>query len=85
MAVRKLYPNPECPRCGKTHSRIKNTYYTKDGRICRYRQCEFCEWKWWSLQYPEHNIDPAKFRLTIPKFTKGPNTNKQIEVIPCDP
>ena len=53
MAARNLYPSPECPRCGKSINRVKNTYYTDDGRICRTRQCDFCEWKWWTLQYPE--------------------------------
>lgn len=84
MAARKLYPAPECPKCGKTTSRVKNTYYTKDGRIARTRECELCQWSWWSVQYPEHNLDPAKWRLSIPKFTAGPNRAKQIEILPWD-
>ena len=84
MGARKLYPNPECPKCGKKHSRVKNTYYTKDGRIARTRECGFCEWSWWSVQYPEHNLDPSKWRLSIPKFNSNPNTAKVIEILPWD-
>ena len=65
MAARKMYPAPECPRCGKAVSRVKNTYYTKDGRIARTRECGICQWSCWSVQY-EFNVDPAKFRLSIP-------------------
>lgn len=84
MGARKLYPAPECPKCGKKVSRVKNTYYTKDGRIARTRECAFCQWSWWSVQYPEHSVDPAKFRMVIPKFSRNANSSKQIEILPFD-
>ena len=81
MAARSLYPNPTCPKCGKTLNRVKNTYYTTDGRIVRTRTCEFCEWKWWTLQYPETNVDPAKYIVRIPKFSLG---RKNIQIVSTD-
>ena len=84
MVARKLYPNPECPKCGTKQSRVKNTYYTKDGRIARTRECGACQWRWWSVQYPEHNIDVSKWRLSIPKFGDDPNAAKTIQILPWD-
>ena len=82
MAARNLYPAPECPKCGKNHmNRVKNTYYTEDGRICRTRQCEFCEFKWWTLQYPETNIDPSKLRLQIERWGSNTGSKKQIKIL----
>ena len=82
MAARNLYPAPECPKCGKNHmNRVKNTYYTEDGRICRTRQCEFCEFKWWTLQYPETNIDPSKLRLQIQRWGSNTGSKKQIKIL----
>ena len=80
MAARNLYPAPACPKCGKKINRVKNTYYTTDGRIVRTRTCDFCEWKWWSVQYPETNIDPSKYCVHIPNFSK--NSRKNIEIRP---
>ena len=81
MAARNLYPAPECPKCGKFLNRVKNTYYTEDGRICRTRQCDFCEWKWWTLQYPELNLDPGKYKLQIQRWG-SPGTNpKEIKIV----
>ena len=81
MAARSLYPAPVCPKCGKSINRVKNTYYTTDGRIVRTRACEFCEWKWWTLQYPETNVDPAKYIVRIPKFSLG---RKNIQIVSTD-
>ena len=55
----------------KSVNHVKNTYYTDDGRICRTRQCAFCEWKWWTLQYPENNIDPATTLVRIERWGKS--------------
>ena len=81
MGARNLYPAPVCPKCGKTLNRVKNTYYTTDGRIVRTRTCEFCEWKWWTLQYPETNVDPSKYIVRIPKFSLG---RKNIQIVSTD-
>ena len=42
MPVRKDYPIPECPKCGKRDSRVLNTYYTEDRRHHPLRECNFC-------------------------------------------
>ena len=81
MAARNLYPAPECPRCGKSINRVKNTYYTEDGRIVRTRTCDFCEWKWWSVQYPESNIDPAKYRICIERWGSTTGSRKRIKIV----
>ena len=81
MAARNLYPAPECPKCGKFINRVKNTYYTTDGRICRTRQCGICEWKWWTLQYPELNIDPAKTLVRIERWGKSTGSKKQVQIV----
>ena len=60
---------------------VKNTYYTDDGRICRTRQCGFCEWKWWTLQYPESNIDPATTLVRIERWGKSTGSKKQVQII----
>ena len=80
MAARNLYPAPECPKCGKSINRVKNTYYTEDGRICRTRSCDFCEWKWWTLQYPESNIDPSTTLVRIDRWGND-RRKKQVEII----
>ena len=61
--------------------RVKNTYYTDDGRICRTRQCGFCEFKWWTLQYPETNIDPATTLVRIERWGKSTGSKKQVQII----
>ena len=81
MAARNLYPAPVCPKCGKSINRVKNTYYTDDGRICRTRQCDICEWKWWTLQYPENNIDPATTLVRIERWGKSTGSKKQVQII----
>ena len=81
MGARNLYPAPKCPRCGKQMNRVKNTYYTDDGRICRTRQCDFCEWKWWTLQYPESNIDPATTLVRIERWGKSTGSKKQVQIV----
>jgi len=81
MGARNLYPAPECPRCGKSVNSVKNTYYTDDGRICRTRQCSFCEFKWWTLQYPETNINPATTMVRIERWGKATGSKKRIQIV----
>ena len=52
MAPRTHYPAPVCPKCGKRDNRVKNTYYTEDDRILRAKICNYCNWRWWTLQHP---------------------------------
>lgn len=82
MAPRVIYPTPVCPRCGHKVSWVKNTYYTTDGRIVRNRMCDDCEWRWNTLQYPEHSIDPGKYAIRIPRWGTYKQSRKQIEIVP---
>ena len=82
MAKRTKYPKPDCPRCGHKTSWVKNTYYTSDGRIIRYRMCDDCEWRWCTLQYPEATIDITNYLVRIPKWGDSSVNSKQIEIIP---
>jgi transcriptional regulator NrdR family protein len=79
------YPRPSCPKCGNDRSWVKNTYYTTDGRIVRHRMCDHCEWKWYSVQYPEQSLDLVQYRLVIPRWgTITERRRKQIKIIPVD-
>ena len=84
MAARSNYPVPSCPRCNWKTNRVKNTYYSEDGRIVRYRECHDCQWRWWTCQYPEISIDPSKFLVRIPRWGTVMHSRKQIEIIPVD-
>ena len=78
MPVRKDYPIPDCPKCGKRDSRVLNTYYTDDDQIIRWRECNFCTHRLYTEQPGEMALDPDVWRVIIPKFTrKGP---KRVEV-----
>ena len=73
MAARTLYPKPECPKCGKDETFVKNTYYTDDGEILRNRKCYFCETSYWTLQ-PQEILLPPDYRLEFPKkFARNGN------------
>ena len=69
MPVRKDYPIPDCPKCGKRMSRVLNTYYTEDEDIIRYRECNWCEHRLYTQQPPETYLDPDVYRVIIPKFS----------------
>ena len=54
MAARNLYPAPECPRCGKSINRVKNTYYTDDGPwFEETKDCDYADV--WNKSYEEWN------------------------------
>ena len=80
MVARTLYSLPTCPKCGRAENKVKNTYYTKDGRIARTRTCDWCNWKWWTVQNPESNIDPARYLIHIPSFRTYSGSRKQLEI-----
>ena len=85
MAARVNYPRPSCPKCGNGRSWVQNTYYTTDGRIVRQRMCDDCEWKWYSVQYPEQNLDLVQYKIVIPKWgTTTQRRSKQIKIMPVD-
>ena len=69
MPVRKDYPIPTCPKCGKRDSRVLNTYYTEDEDIIRLRECNFCTHRLYTQQPPEQFLDPDVYRVVIPKFS----------------
>jgi len=47
--------------------------------------CDDCEWKWYSVQYPEQNLDLVQYRLVIPKWgTLSERRSKQIKIMPAD-
>lgn len=85
MAKRRYYPAPKCPRCGKEDSWVSDTRYTSD-EIIRMRRCGFCDWKWWTRQFPEESIDPAKERIKIPSFKNTPigGPTPPVRVVPVD-
>ena len=79
------YPRPNCPKCGNETSWVKNTYYTTDDRIVRQRMCDDCEWKWYTVQYPEQNFDFVRYRIVIPKWgVIQERRRKQIAIVPVD-
>ena len=78
MPVRKDYPIPDCPKCGKRDSRVLNTYYTDDQDIIRVRECNFCTHRLYTQQPPEEFIDPDLYRVIIPKFSD--NKQKRVTV-----
>lgn len=81
MPQRKFYPAPACPDCkrkGPGSSYVKDTVYTEDGFILRFRNCAWCEGKWWTKQSPEMNIDPSKERVVHPpKYKNMPRDMKR--------
>ena len=81
MPTRTNYPAPECPKCGKSGAsanRVRNTYYTTNGEIARTRECNFCGWKWWTLQEPEESLLPELYKVVIPRW--GDGKSKTIEI-----
>lgn len=81
MAARTNYPAPPCPKCGRDGagaSRVANTYYTKQKELVRTRECNFCGWKWWTLQEPEENLLPELYKIHIPRW--GDQKQKVIEI-----
>ena len=78
MPVRKDYPIPDCPNCGKRDSRVLNTYYTKDESIVRWRECNFCAHRIYTEQPGEVALDPDVYRVIIPKFSD--KRHKRVEV-----
>lgn len=82
MPGRTNYPTPSCPKCSWKTNRVKNTYYSDDNRIIRYRECDDCQWKWWTVQNPESNVDIAKFKVQIPTWRRTHKANKQIKIVP---
>jgi len=83
MPTRAHYPAPECS-CGENDSSINNTYYTPDGRIARERCCRFCGNKWWTIQYPEFNMDPEQYRVVYPSKSNKSYKRKQVEITPIN-
>lgn len=83
MAARKNYPTPECPKCGKSGAganRVRNTYYTEHKELVRTRECNSCGWKWWTVQAPEENLLPDRYRIHIPRW--GDQKEKTITITP---
>ena len=42
------------------------------------------EWKWWTLQYPENNIDPATTLVRIERWGKSTGSKKQFKLSMSD-
>ena len=84
MAARVNYPVPPCPKCGWETNRVKNTYDSDDGRIVRHRECDDCQWRWWTCQYPEHIINTAKYCIRIPRWGNKTMKRKRITIVPVD-
>jgi hypothetical protein len=47
--------------------------------------CDDCEWKWYSVQYPEQNLDLVRYRVVIPKWGAiQERRRKRIKIMPVD-
>ena len=80
MADRNLYPVPQCPKCGKFLSRVKQTVYSHANDIVRRRECDICQHRWWTIQPQEENVDPEKSRVNVPSFRNGANKFKRCNL-----
>jgi hypothetical protein len=82
VPARKFYPAPPCPECsveGAGSSHVRDTVYSEDGCILRFRACAWCECKWWTKQTPETTIDPSEHRVVPPCDYKDlPRNQKRI-------
>jgi len=65
MAVKTLYSRPPCPECGQDESKALRTFYTFSGKIVRYRKCDLCGKRFYSLQALEEVIDPAEHKVVL--------------------
>ncbi len=81
MAVRHLYPHPECPCCGTPglNTYIKTTFYTENQEIIRYRRCRNCDHRWFTYQEPEMSLDPSQYQVVHPDL-RG-KTKKQVVLL----
>ena len=76
MPLKINYPSPDCPRCGAagSDSRIRETYYTSDREIVRFRRCSCCNWRWTTLQQEEVILPPDEYRVvstrSVTRITK---------------
>ena len=43
----------DCPECGNTRTRVVCTRRDPDGVTIRRRRCVTCDYRWYSIQYPE--------------------------------
>ena len=80
MATRDRYPVPECPKCGKFLSKIKQTLYSKNNEIVRRRHCDICDHRWWTIQVQEKNLNPETTKVNIPSFRNGANRFKRCNL-----
>ena len=74
MGERVLYPVPNCPKCGNNGSIVRNTAYTEDLQIIRYRECKHCKWRHYTSQPIEALVDISSTIVQVPKYTSGNKT-----------
>ena len=59
-------------------SKVVNTYYSVDNEIVRFRRCDACDWRWWTIQPIEESLLPHLYKMSIPKFSD--NSSKRITI-----
>jgi len=52
----------DCPKCGNARTRVVLTKRAKDGITIRRRCCISCEWRWYSIQYPEIAVEDGEVK-----------------------
>ena len=51
-----------CPKCSKERTRVVLTKRAKDGITIRRRWCTRCDYRWYSIQYPEVVVKNGEIR-----------------------
>ena len=49
--------NVKCPECGTRLTKVVMTKSVKEGGVLRRRHCEACEYRWYTHQEPETEVD----------------------------
>ena len=80
--MKRKYCQPKCPKCGKDACTVvKNTYFTENNELLRYRHCQLCDWKFWTYQELEVALDPTLFAVKIPRWGNRGSAKKKIELV----
>ena len=61
-----------CPKCGQIRTRVVCTSRDNKGITIRRRRCPICEYRWYSMQYPEVVIQNEEIKWTKKGATVRP-------------
>ena len=62
----------KCPECYSVRTRVVCTGRDPEKRIIRRRKCLICDYRWYSIQYPEVQIPPHRIKWTKQGCTVRP-------------